>query len=169
MVHCIIIGSMTEGCMWCNQTWGRQTEKKKKKSLWAITPKDERTSSLGVLRNWRRVLPQLCRSCLNSIRSMKRKTRLWWPLTPETMVAVNNSSFLAHTVTLFTLKIDKAHGFPGDICYRAKPRPGSASTFVFVGKRVLSPRKQDPGMFILNPDSHQQQGKGCPCGPHRKK
>lgn len=25
-------------------------------------------------------------------------------------------SFLAYTVTLFTLKINKAHGFPGDIC-----------------------------------------------------
>lgn len=116
MVHCsIMIGSMTEGCTWCNQTWGRQTEKEKK-SLLAITPEDERTFSLGVLRSWRRVLPQLCCSCLNSIQSVKRKTRLWWPLTPQTMAAVNNSSFLAHTVMLFTLKINKAHGFPGDIC-----------------------------------------------------
>lgn len=158
MVHCIVvIGSMTEGCMWCNQTWGRQTEKGEKKSLLAITAEDERTSSLGVLRSWRRVLPQLCCSCLNSIQSVKRKTRLRWPLTPQTMAAVNNSSFLARTVALFALKIDKAHGFPGDICLPQATTTGqsqgrgSASAFVFVGKCVLSPQKQDPVLFIFQP------------------
>lgn len=87
-----------------------------KKTLWAITLADERTFSLGVLQSWRRVLPQLCCSCLNSIHNVKRKTRLGWPLTPQTLVPINNSSFLAHTVVLFTLRINKVHGFPGDIC-----------------------------------------------------
>lgn len=35
---------------------------------------------------------------------------------PTDYGSVNNSSFLAHRVTLFTLKINKAQGFPGDIC-----------------------------------------------------
>lgn len=65
MVHCsIMIGSMTEGCMWCNQTWGRQTEKEKKKFMGHYSWRWKNLLS-GCPSSWRRVLPQLCCSCLN--------------------------------------------------------------------------------------------------------
>ncbi len=87
------------------QTWERKSYKRE--SGWVVPPADERSFSLGVLQRWRTVLPQLCCSCLNSIQDLKRKTQLRWLLTRQALAVVNNSSSLAHTVVLFTLRINK--------------------------------------------------------------
>lgn len=76
----------------CRSRLERRTDREKKKSLWVVTPEDERTLSLGVLQGWRRVLPQLCSSCLNSIQNLKRKTQHRWLLTQQALAIVNNSS-----------------------------------------------------------------------------
>lgn len=77
----------------CRSRLERRTDRgRKKKSLWVVTPEDERTLSLGVLQGWRRVLPQLCSSCLNSIQNLKRKTQRRWLLTQQALAIVNNSS-----------------------------------------------------------------------------
>lgn len=86
----------------------RERQKEKERwSCWVVTPEDERTFSLGVLEWWRRVLPQLCCSCLNSIQDFKRKTQLGWLLTQQALAMVNNSSSVAHVIVLFTLRINK--------------------------------------------------------------
>lgn len=81
----------------CRSRLERRTDREKK-SLWVVTPEDERTLSLGVLQGWRRVLPQLCSSCLNSIQNLKRKTQHRWLLTQQALAIVNNSSSHSHAV-----------------------------------------------------------------------
>lgn len=145
-----------------------------KKTLWAITPADERTFSLGVLQSWRRVLPQLCCSCLNSIHNVKRKTRLGSPLTPETLAPINNSSFLAHTVMLFTLRINKLHGFPGDICSQqvmvgglSEPKAGICFLICICREMCLVAPVTGSSAMHFKPVAHvTSRETGSPCGPH---
>lgn len=174
MAHCsITVGSMNEGCAWCNQTSGRQTERGKK-SLWAITPKDERTFSLGVLRSWRRVLPQLCWSCLNSMQNAKRKTQLRWPLTPQSLAVVNNSGFLVHRVMLFALRINKPHGFPGDICapqvtVGAQGEPKARMSFLCTCREMcfVAPETRPRAVHFKPVFYIHSRETVSPCGPHR--
>lgn len=93
--------------VWYFQTLYRANRQRKREIWWAVIPEDERTFSLGVLQRWRRVLPQLCCSCLNSIQNLKRKTQARWLLTQQALALVNNSSSPAHIVMLFTLRINK--------------------------------------------------------------
>lgn len=108
----ILMLSVCKSCDWYFQAWERETKRgtdreRERKSWWVVTSEDERTFSLGVLQRWRRVLPQLCCSCLNSIQDLKRKTQLRWLLTQRALAMVNNSSSLAHIAMLFTLRINK--------------------------------------------------------------
>lgn len=99
----------------------RETDRDRE-SWWVVTLWDERSFSLGVLQRWRTVLPQLCCSCLNSIQDLKRKTQLRWLLTRQASATVNNSSSPAHTVMLFTLRINKLLLWVC-VCCEAKGRP----------------------------------------------
>ena len=92
-------------CKWSCDWYVRRHKERQRAHWWVVAPEDERGFSLGVLQRWRRVLPQLCCSCLNSIQDLKRKTQLRWLLTQQALATVNNSSSVAYM--LFTLTINK--------------------------------------------------------------
>lgn len=163
MMHCtIMVGSMNEDCARCNQTWGRQTESGKK-TLWAITPQDERTFSLGVLQSWRRVLPQLCCSCLNSIHNVKRKTLLWWPPTPQTRFRDQQQQLPRSR----SLPVYTKNQYASWISRRYLLSIGHGGTTGWTQGRCFVVPATGPRAVHFKPVPHIVSRKtGSPCGPH---
>lgn len=85
-------------------------------------------------------------------------------------------SFLAYTVTLFTLKINKAHGFLGDICSPRLTVGPQGKAKAEIGFHICTCREicyvaseTRPGAVRFKPWLTSTAGKGCPCGPYRGK
>lgn len=120
------------------------------------------------------MLPQLCCPCLNSIHNVKRKTRLGSPLTPQTLAPINNSSFLAHAVMLFTLRINKLHGFPGDICSQqvtvgplSEPKAGIRFLICICREMCFVAPVTGSSAEHFKAVARVTSGEtGSPCGPH---